>query len=93
MEFVFVVSRRALFPERDPQGFVPFDRVGLTFGGDGVLFGKDGGDLSLADFQAAVGKHGFFVERARAEVEPDWKQVIPYNVVVAGEEILLLRRT
>lgn len=45
-----------------------------------------------ASFQAALEQHGFFVERARAEVSPQWKQIIPYNVVVVGENVLLLRR-
>jgi predicted NUDIX family phosphoesterase len=40
-----------------------------------------------------VAQHGFFVERARAEVTPEWKQLIPYNVVLVGEQVLLLRRT
>lgn len=40
-----------------------------------------------------VERHGFFVERARAEVSPEWKQIIPYNVVVCDDSVLLLRRT
>jgi predicted NUDIX family phosphoesterase len=40
-----------------------------------------------------VERHGFFVERARAEISPQWKQIIPYNVVLVGDEVLLLRRT
>jgi len=76
MEFVFVVPRRELFPDRYPQGFVPF-----------------GAALPAASFDEALESHGFFVERERAERTPDWKQVIPYNVVVRGGEILLLRRT
>jgi predicted NUDIX family phosphoesterase len=92
MEFVFVVPRRALFPASDPQGFAPF---GLGRGvdpasGSGTTLENR---MTLEEFERAVERHGFFVERARAEVEPDWKQVIPYNVVVAGDEVLLLRRT
>jgi predicted NUDIX family phosphoesterase len=76
MEFVFVVPRRELFPDRYPQGFVPF-----------------GAALSAASFDDALERHGFFVERERAERSPEWKQIIPYNVVLRGGEVLLLRRT
>ncbi len=48
---------------------------------------------SLERILECVQTHGFFVERARAELEPSWKQVIPYNVVIVGEKVLLLRRT
>lgn len=85
MEFVFVVPRRALFPESAPHGFAPF-----LGGASGVADG--------AHFARVVAEHGFFVERARAEREPDWKQVIPYTLVArrgdSGEaEILLLTRS
>ncbi len=85
MEFVFVVPRRALFPECYPQGFLPFD---------------EHGSADRAAFDRAIAEHGFFVERARAEREPEWKQVIPYSVVwqppaVANGEghVLLLVRS
>jgi len=55
-----------------------------------VPFGEG---LALARFTEAIARHGFFVERARAEIEPDWKQIIPYNVVTLGGDVLLLRRT
>lgn len=48
---------------------------------------------SLARILECIETHGFFVERARAEREPRWKQVIPYNVVLVDEQVLLLRRT
>lgn len=90
MEFVFVVPRRALFPESAPHGFAPF-------------LGSAAGVADGAHFERVVAEHGFFVERARAEREPDWKQVIPYTLVArrggavggdAGEpEILLLTRS
>ncbi|MCC7014694.1 MAG: hypothetical protein IT454_19185 [Planctomycetes bacterium] len=76
MEFVFVVPRRALFPDCDPQGFTPFGEA-----------------FAAARFARAVVEQGFFVERAKAEHSPDWKQVIPYNVVMVGDDVLLLRRT
>ncbi len=52
-----------------------------------------GAAWSLERFVECVTAHGFFVERARAELEPRWKQVIPYNVVVVDGKVLLLRRT
>ena len=36
---------------------------------------------------------GFFVERARAEQEPRWKQIIPYALVTGGSRVWLLERT
>lgn len=35
-----------------------------------------------------VDESGFFVERERAESEPEWKQIIPYVAVAQGEERL-----
>jgi hypothetical protein len=37
-------------------------------------------------------EHGFFVERARAETSPQWKQVIPYSLVECDGRILVVRR-
>ena len=37
-------------------------------------------------------QQGFFVERARAEQTPAWKQAIPYCVVVDEERVLLMKR-
>ena len=34
----------------------------------------------------------FFVPRADAEVEPKWRQVIPYVVVLHGDDVFTLRR-
>jgi predicted NUDIX family phosphoesterase len=47
--------------------------------------------LSLRSVEDAC-SHGFFVERARAEENPEWKQVIPYSIVSKDGEILLFRR-
>lgn len=85
MEFVFVVPRRALFPESAPHGFAAFQ-------------GDCAGAANGEHFARVVAEQGFFVERARAEREPDWKQVIPYTLVArpnaSGEpEILLLTRS
>jgi predicted NUDIX family phosphoesterase len=52
-----------------------------------------GDAFPLARLVDVVERHGFFVERARAEICPEWKQIIPYNVVLVGGEVLLLRRT
>jgi len=51
------------------------------------------GALSYERFAEVVRTTGFFVERARAERTPEWKQIIPYNIVLVGEEVLLLKRT
>jgi len=51
-----------------------------------------GEECSLKSFERAVVEHGFFVERARAEVEPAWKQVIPYTALVRGGDVFLVRR-
>ena len=105
MEFVFVVPREVLFPTCTPQGFLPF--AGRSVQGwnssgaaDGTSRAKGSHDAApeletLATperFHDLVRTHGFFVERERAERTPAWKQVIPYTLVQAGEEILLVRR-
>lgn len=51
-----------------------------------------GPGLTREGFLGAVREAGFFVERERAERTPAWKQVIPYTVVVRGDQVLLLRR-
>ncbi len=57
---------------------------GLCLFGDGLV---------EADLIARVERHGFFVERERAEVNPNWKQIIPYSIVVYEGRVMLLRRT
>jgi predicted NUDIX family phosphoesterase len=49
------------------------------------------------ELERAVTEHGFFVERRRAERDPDLKQIIPYTLVTrrsrAGQvQVLLLKR-
>jgi predicted NUDIX family phosphoesterase len=84
MEFVFVVPRRSLFPAFFPHGLLPFaDTPGSA---------SDGTTFSLREFETAVAEHGFFVERARAETSPQWKQVIPYSLVECDGRILVVRR-
>lgn len=94
MEFVFVVPRTALFPEHAPHGLCLF---GSGDGGPlegGVAVAEWKGPLwSRARFDTCVREEGFFVERPYAERTPTLKQVIPYTVVVRGEEVLLLQRT
>ena len=54
--------------------------------------------LELLDSGAMAGvvkrirKHGFFVERRHAELDSSLKQVIPYCVMLRGDEIFLMRR-
>jgi predicted NUDIX family phosphoesterase len=79
MEFVFVVPRTALFPEFYPQGLVRLSE-------------RPGEGLSLAGFEAAIEREGFFVERAYAERTPSLKQVIPYSIVQCAGRVLLTRR-
>ena len=50
-----------------------------------------GQDLS-ALLQASV-EHGEFRPRSEAEVDPSWKQLIPYLLLRDGERIFLMRRT
>lgn len=52
-----------------------------------------GPSFSQSRLLEVVAREGFFVERARAELTPQWKQIIPYNVVLVGDDVLLLRRT
>lgn len=52
-----------------------------------------GDEWSAERFDEVVRTKGFFVEREYAETEPSLKQIIPYTVVMRGEEVLLLART
>ncbi|MFT5286410.1 MAG: putative NUDIX family phosphoesterase [Planctomycetota bacterium] len=80
MEFVFVVPRGELFPDCYPHGIIATD------------VNKDASSEYVSNFEAVVRERGFFVERAYAERNPAWKQVIPYTIVTRGDEVLLLRR-
>jgi len=51
-----------------------------------------GGDGRLARWTAAIRAKGFFLERAQAERDSAFKQIIPYTLVTHGGEVLLLRR-
>ena len=95
MEFVYVVPREVLFPTCTPQGFLPFPSVS---GAGSERSGEERGEpghLPWADqdgFHRLVRDHGFFVERARAERTPSWKQIIPYTLLSAEGRVLLVRR-
>src|SRR5690349_8317438 len=47
----------------------------------------------MAPYLAALKSHGSFRPRPEAENDADWKQVIPYVVVLDDERIFLMRRT
>lgn len=48
---------------------------------------------ALADLRRAVGRHGRYLDRPRAEDDPSFKQLIPYVVVRDGERVFLMHRT
>jgi predicted NUDIX family phosphoesterase len=50
------------------------------------------GEEDARAFLGRLREHGFFVERARAERTPAWKQVIPYCVVAHDGRVLLTKR-
>ena len=51
------------------------------------------GSEAAASVWEAIQRDGFFVERARAEVTPNWKQPIPYVVVAGPTGVLCVKRT
>jgi len=76
MEFVYVVKRYDLFERSFPHGFVPLADR----------------EAEIRRYLDRIREHGFFVERRRAEDDSQMKQIIPYALVTAGDEVLLLRR-
>lgn len=82
MEFVLVVKRYDLFDRSFPHGFVARGEQDD---------GPDGGD-AVARWTERIRQHSFFVERRHAELDSSFKQVIPYTMVMHGDEILLLTR-
>src|SRR5439155_26756046 len=46
-----------------------------------------------AELGEVIRRHGAFRPRAAMEVDPDWKQVIPYPVLRDGPRWFLMRRT
>ena len=45
-----------------------------------------------AALERRIREHGFFVERRHAEMDSSFKQVIPYCLVLRGDEVLVMRR-
>ncbi len=62
---------------------------------DGCNFhGIRGADEALLDrLRAAVASHGTYLDRATAEEDPAYKQLIPYVVVRNGASVFLMHRT
>jgi predicted NUDIX family phosphoesterase len=58
--------------------------------GDGWLGVRADG---IAELVETLGSHGRFMPRDEAEVDPTWKQVIPYLVLRDGDRWFLMRRT
>jgi predicted NUDIX family phosphoesterase len=50
-------------------------------------------EATLDALRTAVAAHGRYVERAVAEEEPDYKQLVPYVVVCDGDKVFLMERT
>jgi len=76
MEQVLVVPRAALFGEAAPHGFIGLDEA------------PAGGSTWLS----AIRELGQFAPRAEVEDDPSRKQIIPYAVLVRGEDMVLLHR-
>jgi predicted NUDIX family phosphoesterase len=91
MEFVFVVPRRALFPDCYPQGFVAFADAGSSAEGSAARARSTAFDLRA--FESVIARDGYFVEREHAERDPELKQIIPYSIIACGEHVLLTKRT
>jgi predicted NUDIX family phosphoesterase len=87
MEFVYVVKRYDLFDRAFPHGFVPGG--GQAGAGAGGAAGAGG---PVATWTRRIRERGFFLERRHAELDSSFKQIIPYTMVMHGDEILLLRR-
>jgi predicted NUDIX family phosphoesterase len=66
---------------------VPRDRV------PGGLAWRGVQGVPIEPFLDAARDHGEFRPRAEAEVDPSWKQIIPYLLLRDGERIFLMRRT
>jgi predicted NUDIX family phosphoesterase len=59
--------------------------------GDAAWYGLT--TAGLDDFEALVEREGRYQPRGAMEVDPSWKQVIPYLVLRDGEAWFLMRRT
>lgn len=49
-------------------------------------------DPRVATWTERIRRRGFFLERRHAEQDSSFKQIIPYTLVVHGDEVLLLQR-
>ncbi len=49
-------------------------------------------EVPLDDWIERIGSRGFFVERRHAEKDSTMKQIIPYCVLMRGDDIFVLRR-
>ena len=47
---------------------------------------------AVAEWTRRIRERGFFLERRQAEQDSSFKQIIPYTLVLHGEQVLLLRR-
>ena len=74
-------ERVLVLPRGDVPGGCEFS--GVRRSGEGVL----------EEMRRAIRDHGRFLERATAEVDPAYKQLIPYVVVVDDDRVFAMRRT
>jgi predicted NUDIX family phosphoesterase len=79
MEFVYVVKRYELFDLAFPHGFTTAKTAGEVHNIERCI--------------ERIRKHGFFIERRKAEQDSGFKQVIPYCLVRHSGEMMLLKRT
>ncbi len=59
------------------------------------MLGSEEGFLQVDErlMRKVIEEHGVFIPRSQAEYDPSFRQVIPYMVILRGEELLLLKRT
>jgi predicted NUDIX family phosphoesterase len=76
-----MVERVLVLPREDVPGGCDFTGV------------RAADEQMTAGLRAAVATHGRFMDRAEAEVDPAFKQLIPYVVVRDGALIYLMERT
>lgn len=70
---------------------VPTADVVATLGGGAAWHGiRDGHRTDVEDL---IARHGAFHPRSAMEVDPSWKQVIPYPVLRDGDAWFLMKRT
>ena len=75
MEFVYVVELHNLFTGLRKPIITPYGFLTLSdFRGDTI------------PYVSRISEHGFFMEREYAENHSDFKQIIPYSLVVKRDE-------